>query len=708
MTITVPSAGISAGRAAQVRLEAPDTGATIAGLGERMLQMGQALEKERLDRQLARSRLDMMKGLNGLRLEAEQSGDPDGIGPAFEAGATELRDTILGSLDPRVREDGALIFDELSYGHMANVGARAISLRQSQARAILDETETTVVATGGLSDPQTQADYLAEYDRSVDVLVANGTLTPEEAGQRRRAVREGLDTTAMTRLLSENPDSLVAGIDAGVIGGNLEGPARESWRARAVGASAERAARAGVEATRAEAARLDAAADLFRDGIAVTRKGQPFARFGEAVTALADPAIAALPEAREYAHAVALAQTMPGFNVASLTDKRAMLAAAKAAPKEKGYEADVVPAMEAAITAHEAGLKDDFYGYAEAIGLTPVAPMADPTAPGADLVASLTARAREARALGQTQVAGGKPVPFFRPAERDAWKAAVGPDVAPADRLRVAEAIAALPRADAERAMAEIASDPVFGHIGTGMAALALPRPTALAVFEGERVIARGDVKLPPVAERRNAFFQEFSALLSDGTGPTEFDETTERDALIAAADALYAYRMRGTDTDGSYDAATWNQALHEVAGGSGTYDGSTADGGVQSLSNAQGSYAVFLPKGVNATQVETALDVMTENFGAAAAVADAPGWSARIEGYWRELSADGRVPSLGGKPVDAATLRRMRLVSVGGTKFRLEATDEKSAAPVALVDATGDPIFLDMTKLLRRYGGAP
>lgn len=713
MTLTVPTGGVNAGQSATVRVQAPDTGEIIAGFGDRMLQKAQSLEKERLDRQLARGRLDMMKGLNDLRLEAEQSGDPDAIGPMFEAKATELRDNILGSLDPRVREDGALAFDELSFGHMARVGERALGLRRSQSIAILDETERTVVSTGALADPDTQAAYLADYDAQVDRLQASDTIDAVEAGRRKRAAREGLDTTAMTRLLSENPESLLAGMDAGVIGANLEGPAREQWRARTQSAIAENAAKTKVEAQRAEAARLDDAKDLFKDGIAVTRKGQPFARFGDAVAALADPAIAALPEAREYAQAVATAQAMPGFNLASLADKRAMLAAEKAKPKDKGYEADVVTGMEAAIAAHEAGLQGDFYGYAEGVGLAPVADLPDVAAAADELYAGLSARAKQARQLQQTQIAGGKPVPFFRPEERDTWKAAVAPEAAPADRLRVAEAIAALPRDDAERALSEITTDAAFGHIGGGLAARALPRSTALAVLEGERAIARNDVKLPTVAERRNAFFQQFSSLFADGTGPSEYDETAEREGLIAAADALYAYRKRGTDTDGTYDEALWNQALHEVAGGTGQYDSGDATGGIAQLQNEQGSYAVFLPQGAAAYDVSSAYRNMLDS------LIFTPSFTSKEEFKpenqpalrdkdWAELTTDGRVPDLGGQPLDAATARRLRLVSAGGNAYRLEATDEGNDQPVALLDKTGKPIFLDITKFLRRYGDKP
>ena len=46
MTLTVPQAGIVAGRSASVRIEAPDTGQAIAAVGERRAQLGEKVKAE--------------------------------------------------------------------------------------------------------------------------------------------------------------------------------------------------------------------------------------------------------------------------------------------------------------------------------------------------------------------------------------------------------------------------------------------------------------------------------------------------------------------------------------------------------------------------------------------------------------------------------------------------------------------------------------
>jgi hypothetical protein len=693
--LTVPRAPTTVGRVAEVRVEAPQTGAVLAEFGQQMFRVGDALEGERLDRAMGRARIEAMEGLNGLRLEMEEIGDPDRIDAEYAPRTKALRDGWLANVDPKIRADAELMFDEMSVAHQMSLGRQSLDLRQSQRRAALMQTRQVALNTASQGDPDVADAAFAAYRDTLDQAVANGSMTPEQAEADWQAFGSENEQGRMTGLLSRAPGALLQAIDSGELGQNLTPAQRESYRARAQS-----------ELARGRAEGVAQARDRLKDGIAVLRTGSPFAGAGEVQALLQDPVIAALPEAREYRDTLALNEAQPGFAQLPLADKRARRKAAAAAPKDKAYEANVVEAMDRLITAHEAAIKDDSLGWIEQAGLKPVEPLPDPTAGFDDLTAGLRQRLYAREGAKATGIVGDKPH-WFRPDERDAYARLAAPDASPADNLKLATALATLGPDGAEQAAAELGAPPMFAHLGGGVAVGAIRPEVARQAFEGARVIARNDVALPPVSERRHSYFQAFRTLFSDGSGETGLDETEVREAVIATADAIYAYRKRENRRPGDkdFDGDAYARILHEVLGGQGSPDSGT--GGVGVIRNLSGDYAIQLPRGVAAADVQGAVDRLIGTWKPTSMtqdVIDADAGRTRVYGMkpedWRKVTVGGKVPMPGGDTMDLSTWERTVLRAVGDNRYRLD-YPLTGGGFKSLVGEDGKPVLIDLRKLL-------
>lgn len=693
MTLTVPKAGIYAGRAAQVRYEEPETAAAVAKFGNAIAEIGGRMEADRLDRELQRSRVDMMEGLNGLRLEFEQIGDPDVIDRDFPKRADALRDQIFQTIDPKNRDNAALMFDEMRTSHAFALGARAIDQRQSQRMATMMRTADTVVRTGALADPQTQSAYLAQFDEHLSNMVATGVLSPEEAEARRMQVAGDMEAARATRLLSDDPQALIAAVDAGEFTG-LDADRVQRYRASAVSAQRSAEAAAMSEAERARKEQLSAARDRLKDGIGVFRTGRLWAGDEEAATLLADPEIAALPEAREYAHARLLFEQKPEFARLPLAEKRRLLSEAEAQAVDKPYEADLVTAMRAQIKADEEGFAKDPFARAAEIGLSTAPDLPDPANATPDEIAE-GLRARGHYAVSLRDAGYTDTVTLFSPAEREAWAPLIARDQNPADRARIAASLSVALGGLAEDAAAELGADPVFAYAG-GLLANGGTETLARHIFEGQRVIDNKEVSLPPVTERRETYFGELSLIFDDGTGAGGRDEAAARNQVLAAADALYAYRSRGNPerVDGKISETDYLQAVHEVLGGVGKYSDGAARGGVQKVKGAM----TLLPAEVSGDQVE---GVMSAIDGALSG-----GWSDNLQRVkWAEISVTGNTPVAGGEPITRATWRSLRLRAVGDGDYELIAQNPGTGDWEAVTGDDGSPFWLSLPKAMSVYG---
>jgi hypothetical protein len=702
MTLTVPTAGVVAGRAAAIRIPEPQGGETLARFGEIMMKVGTGLENERLDRERARARVEMMRGLNDLSRALETVGDPDALDAAWAERSAALRAALTGRLDPRLRADAEVMFDELSLGHANRIGYRALEARQSQRRAIIADTAAATVDAAATADPDTRATYFASFDQGIDEMVAAATITPEQGAEMKRAVRANADEAAALRRLSDDPAGLVAAIERGEFAA-LPADQRERFRARAVSAVEAAAAREAAAADKANRERIAAARETLKSVTAILDADRDPARAAEADALLADPDVAATPEARAYVLAKELRQAMPGFAYLPLDQQRALLAIEVARPIGDARENRLAEAMRAEIARKEAALTGDYWGYVDRVfgQTTPALP--DPTAADpAALADALRQRSASVSAQTASRFAGNAPVPYFTPDERKAWTEAVAVTQNSAQRAAIGRAMyEAIGPREIGRAAAEILADPVFVHA----AGLAATGNEALArrVLEGQRAAAAGDLSLPARTELRETFFETWPDLFGTGVDGFE-DDSPLRDSVIAAANALYALEARDQvkeRKDGKVDGALWLNALHRVLGGTGTsYDSRDAAGGIATING----HHTLLPPGVPHRDARRAI----------AAVAA----QATVEGFdWSPYTYGGAIPQIAGQPLDGTTFSRLRLKQAGGNNpLGFYAMIDEAGEVVT--DARGRPVYLDLRRtlsataearrgLLDRAGGA-
>ncbi len=683
MSLTVPKAPIIGIRAARVQVAENQTGDAVAQLGMTMLQVGEKIAAEKDQRGLGRARVQAMTELNDLQLKHQQVGDPDQIDSGWAQDLEALRQRVLSNVPESMRDRVGLMVDEMAAPHAARLGAHAIELRHGQELATLSAAGNELVRTAATADPETQAAYRAQFEDQLGSAVARGIMSPQDAEKARQNLGIGMETARAQRMLSEDPDALVASVDAGEFGA-LGGDQAQGWRARGLAAAQENAARIAAEGKRDRAERIGAARDLFRDGAAVLRKGQPFAGDVDAVTLMTDPEIAALPEAREYLATVQLSQSKPGLAVMPLGDKRKVLADLEKQAISKPYEADKVDALRKMIADDEKGFAEDPITYAGELGLKPATALPDPAnATDADMITGLRARRNYAAALTQSGYTS-KPS-LFTEKERQAWSKLVAPDAPPEIRARLAQQLATAMGPTAEDAAVELGADPVFALIGGGLAN-GLPQATARQVFDGQRVIEGQQVKLPAKAERRQAFFGQFNGLFFDGTVQGWPDQSGIRDQISGAADALYAWRMRaaqasGDGQDGQIEETTYLQAVHEVMGGAGEYNSSTARGGVQEVRDQ----LTILPAGISADDVEDRLSALA-NGG---------------EKAWASIAIKAGAPQVGGELPDARSARRMQIRAVGPDQYMMVWPNPSTGALTVLMNDQGDPFVVSMRKLM-------
>lgn len=692
MTLTVPKAGVIGGATASPPVEASQTGNAIADFGNVLMQVGTRVRQEREQRGLGRTRVEMMQGFNDLQTEFDQIGDPDRIDTEYAPRVKELRDRTLANVPESVRAEAELAFDEMSIAHQTRQGRRAVGLRQSAEMANVMAAGDELVRAASIGDADTQAAYQDQMNDQLDNLVARGVMQPDEAQRVRSQVGGQMESARATRLLSDDPDALVQAIDEGEFT-TLGGDQLQGWRARAVSASRTNAARADAEGKRARAEFLGQVSQLAKDGTAVLRKGQPYARAAEVADLLAVPEIAALPEVQEYAATVMLTEQRPEIAVLPLAEKRKLLAELEKQPLDKPYEADTVTALRGMIEADEKRFREDPLGHAAEIGLKAAPELPDPTTASPDeLVTGLRSRAQYARSLEAGGYVDRGASRIFTPTEREQWGKLVAQEQSPEVRARMARDLATALGPQAEAAAQEIGADPVFTYVGGGLAN-GMAERVGREIFEGQRIIEGQQVKMPAVPDRRQSFFGAFSSLFFDGVADGWSDQSGARDQITAAADALYAYRTRGKvatgeTSDGQIVETDYLQAVHEVMGGTGRYNKRDARGGLQEVRDQ----ITILPEGVSGGDVEDRLDDLARTM-------DIPD-AANV--VLRQIGISGNRPDLGGQLPDSTSLGKMHLRAIGGDQYVLTWPNRETGDLTVVMGDDGNPFVLSLSALLK------
>lgn len=693
MSLTVPRAPLSPGRAAQPQFETPGAASEIEQFGNRMLQIGTAIQQERLSRTDERLTVDLQNDLNRLRLEAEEIGDPDALDEFWTQSSQTLRQRYLAEdgqtgqtrVPPELRSRFETRFDDLTGRHAFALGARSLELRNSQREANWLEYRHTAVTQSATREPEVREATIAQAHEIIDGQVRDGVITPEEGARRRLTLARDIDEARAVVDIERDPAAVIAALDDGSYGG-LDAEASARLRV-----SAERELER--QTTAQQSARNAELAELTR----VLETGLPAAN----AAILEDPAY---QELDNFAEAIAtrdLVAARGAIRQMTIPELRAALAEERAVPITRRWQAERVTVLEQALTSAIQNWGSDPIPYAQEVGFrVPEFVGFDPAAPQA-FAEFLAERAVTADALIERGFTQDRRL--FSDAERLEVQRAAGIDQDPASRAVLADLLT-------QAGAANIVPDPIFRHVG-GLAQEGVGVELRAEILRGQQVIEMNNVVMPPLRERTGAVFNLVGEVFANVPG----GERAQAE-VAAAADALYAARVRRVDPAGDFDADVYLQAVHEVMGGTGEVDAGRGDrvrrgnsaGGIQSWNNVLTPF----PRGVAAADLTEAMDVLqniaepysflTQPRNLGLAPGDAPRGPdpERVQTILSNVSLGGRPPQINGQPLLPEDLSGLELRAVGPDRYVFIRNDSGAARMIG--DDRGQPYTFSMLALLR------
>ncbi len=603
MTLTVPRSGTVAGRAPTLQAVPDATGQLVTQLADVMSQVGTRLEDDRLSRERNRLQVEMTRDMNNLRLELEDIGDPDVLEASWNQRRDALRATYMDGqtedgrprVDPRNAERFGLAFDELADRNAFAIGTRALGARQSQREATWRAYEQEATVAAATADLETRAILIANGDAQIDELVAANVITPEEAEIRRQGLRGTVAEARAVRQIGDDPDAFLAASQAGVFN-DLPAPtiARFEAQAQSQIASRETAAVREAEAAATERARvigtrLSEIATIAGDGRVAADEAR-----------LDDPEWQAHPDYARAEAAVALRGDYADMATMTPDQLDALVTQEEGLAIAHPYQNERLELLRERAEATREGWASDPVAFAAEAGFAvPVLRPFDVGRPE-DLVADLQQRgawAQQAVAQGYTT-----DLRVLSDAERDQLRASAAVDQDPLQRIDLAIAAFIGLRGWGEDRGAAVFDDPVFVGMATSLVQGEISTSTAAEVFRGQQVLAAETIVMPPARDRNSASFQVLEAFFADIPG----GEARQR-RVTSSADALYAARIRRTDPTDEFQPALYAQAVHEVLGGTGTFDDRDATGGLQRI----GGSLTLLPRGVNGGDLQAALNAI-------------------------------------------------------------------------------------------------
>lgn len=685
--LTVPRAGLSAGAAPNIRLAAPDTGEAIARFGQQMLQVGTRMETDRLDREMQRIGTEMTRDLGQARLEFEQVTDPDAIDRDWPARMAAIRQSYLTGqgadgaprVDPKNAERFGLAFDELSNRHALALAGNAVALRHSQREAGWVEYRHELETQAATTDPATAETLLAQGEAAIDARVKAGSISPEQGAKEKLDLRGSVANAAAIGEIDRDPEGFLEAAGRGEYDA-LGAEAVAARRVQAEGAIAARdkaAAQAADTQYRAWKSRTEG---RLRDIIGVIGKGRVSA--DEAI--LSDPAVqeAAPALVAEARGAARLRDSKNALNLQTPEETRAMIAERRRQPITQPWQHDELAALEAKADRDLTEWGKDGVAYAQSLGMAvPALPEATDPAFGDGLMHRI--------AFGQTLADRGYTAApaYLTLDEQAALRERIAVSADPAERTRLARTLGStLGRAD-PRALAALSDDPVFTHMA-GFLAGGGNDALAAEAFRGQQALKEQNVILPPASKRVGAVFGQVGGLFADLPGG---DKTLAE--VTAAADALYARRMGSLDPAGDMDSGQYVQAVHEVLGGTGSYDGGT--GGVQDVAGA----LTILPMGISAAQAERAINRLGYAGESAGRAPRVKFDAALMTEQLRAASPEGRLPVIAGAPVDREDLAEAHLRAVGDDAYVLVLP--RAGGETVIEDETGEEWVFSLKRLI-------
>jgi len=612
MSLTVPEAGLTAGRAAQPQYEAPRTGEAIAGFGEAIKGLGDRIEKQRLDLEWGRAQLDMTRDLNNLRLKYEQMGDPEAINNGWATDVAALKQSYLtgktdaggARIDAKIAPQFDLAFDDLAQKHAFALGSNVIALRHNQTIAANVVYRAETAKQAATTDASTRTTIYDQYAARQRQMAKDGLIPYDQAERDILDFKSGGDGNAAFQMLSTDPQGLIDHLDAGELP-NLTPEDRLSWKAKAENQITIAAGKAAKAAEVQAGIDDNALQDDLKNGIALMGKG--LAWDGEAK--LKDPTVRARfpdlvaqatdTQALRDEHAPILLMTREQL-VTAITD-------AKSRPYSKDYQGKRVETLEARLKDYDTAWTKDQVAAARAAEL-PVPDLApfDPANPAA-FAKSLADRASfGAWAEGKGYVPKGQ-MRLMSDAEAADLKPAIAPTAEPATRLAAATALASLPDGKGDGVAVAAGATPAF-LFGMGLIGENADPSLVTSMLRGEAKLDAKTVAMPADKDLILAFNTATQGIFADDPGAQK--------EVMAAAGALYADQATGLDpetikaggwTDSVAAQDAYGQAVQRALGGSVDTAGNMTIGGLQDVAG----YPVILPTGMSAGQANTAWNGM-------------------------------------------------------------------------------------------------
>lgn len=686
MTLTVPRAPRRGGRAAQPQVEADSRGEALAQFGARVTQIGTAIQNERLARTEERLAVDLTNDFYDLRLEAQQIGDPEALDAFWVQRSAELRERYVGEsglVPTQLRSRFATRFDSQSGRHGFELGTQAIDLRNSQRIANLDRWTHTASRAAAGSGAGVRAEINQQTEEMLDAMVRDGVLTPEQAEARRQGIVGSTDVARANILVDEDPQGFLDAVSNGELTG-LTAEQVSRLTVRANSAIESNAASAEREITSRVGSELSEIRDLIRGGFTVAnmdRLNQPEYQQHE-----------------DYAETMALVQLtneMPNLYAMTVQELEEQIAQEAARPRTYRYANERMDALIQVRDELASLWVEDPIEATRTAGIADVQDMVafDPANPGA-FEALLRNRAGVAQYVAETGHAQEMEPTLFDRDEVQQIRAMAGVDQSPDARLGLSALLY-------EYEQDHLLEDPVLRHVGGMVAQSDRNRSVAEDILRGQQVLDADNIVLPPLRDRLPAVFDEMGVVFADLPGGEYLQST-----YIAAADALYASRVRRVDPAGDFDPRLYRQVLHEVMGGTGEVGNNgtrsgTQRGGIQLYND---DLTIF-PPGVRAVDMEFAIDALAgvvavpRGARATGESVDPPDPDRPMQ-ILASVSRTGQPPAIGGQPVDLDDLADLSIRAIGPDQYVFLANTNSGAYVVT--DLRGQEYVFSMTRFLR------
>lgn len=649
--ITVPEAGIVAGRSADIRIERPDIGGFVAQAGAAVAQkMGQIDQEQRAVR-MSRAKIEMTKALGQEYQRVSQLGDPAAIDAEWPQVEARIRDQYINQKDEngrpvwRPEEADALGLHALDLGQRQALalGERNITLHQSQQTADWMQTRADLTTAAATADPVTMETLLQEGYARIDQRVASGAILPDQAVQEKQALEAEVMNARIITAIDQDPAATIAAIDAGTY--NALGAEAVAQRRATAQAEVDRRAAAAATASEAEAKRQADAIGNRLDTIGeLTVAGRKVADVDFVLNAPDE--VKANPKYPRALARVKLGQEIPNLDLMTPAQLDQLITAERAREIVEPWENERLPVLIEMRDKKATALATDPKAALAASGLpVPEIPAFDPANPepfAAALQESLSFDAFQ-RDKGYSDQSA-----IFTKDQKAELKAILAPGADADAKAALAVAILQGTGGNAAPVLSALEADPTFRRT---VKVLGLTGDTGLAqsILRGQQKMDTDTVLKLPRADQIRIFDEITGGVFLDAP-------VAVREELMAASAAVYADGATGIDPADQPDdaAALFEQSLVRVMGAQPDRNGSYTIGGLQEVNGG----LTVLPVGLSVTQVEATWESLADQ------LSDAPTDPASIPmKVFQAASHYGGVPDLGSDPygrMGTLTLRRV------------------------------------------------